>query len=144
MSKAATTVTKTADNANSFLRFMSLSFRDLSFGRDTMDGTPEGRTADIIRGVTRGLEHGSAGKKRSHRSCLDCRGGRTAESSGTGGFEWPVETPAIRTKSQTDLAGNQCNCLYRSRSLSDLIGQSVGRRPPTFTLVPYTRSRPIR
>src|SRR6266699_3744136 len=59
MSKAATAVTKTADNAINFLRFMTLSFRDLSFGRDTMDGAPDGPTADFMRGVIRWLTHGS-------------------------------------------------------------------------------------
>jgi hypothetical protein len=51
MSKAATAVTKTADNAINFLRFMSLSFRDFSFGRDTMDGAPNGHPAGSIRSV---------------------------------------------------------------------------------------------
>jgi hypothetical protein len=53
MSKAGTTVTKTANNATSFLRFMSLSFRDLSFGGDKMDGAPDGHGTNFIRDVTR-------------------------------------------------------------------------------------------
>ena len=44
-------------------------------------------------------------EKRSQHSCLDCRGGRT------------------------DLAGNQGNCLYRSRSLSHWIVLAEGTRP---------------
>ena len=46
MSKAATTVTKTAGNTISVLCFMSLSFRDLSFGRDTFG--LQGRTYSRI------------------------------------------------------------------------------------------------
>jgi len=53
MSKAAMAVTKTADNAISFLRFMSLSFRDLSFARDTMNGALNGHGTNFIRDVTR-------------------------------------------------------------------------------------------
>src|SRR2546429_5263503 len=59
MTKAARAVTSPADNAINFLRFMTLSFRDLSFGRDTMDGAPDGPTADFMRGVIRWLTHGS-------------------------------------------------------------------------------------
>src|SRR2546429_1633463 len=73
MSKAATAVTKTADNAINFLRFMTLSFRDLSFGRDTMDGAPDGPTADFMRGVirwlTRSEEHTSELQSRLHLVC---------------------------------------------------------------------------
>jgi hypothetical protein len=60
MSKAGTTVTKTADTATRFLRFMGLSFHELSFGRDTMDGERDGYTTYFIRGVTRWVKHGSA------------------------------------------------------------------------------------
>src|SRR5713226_2856435 len=63
MSRVAMAVTKTADNATSFLRFMSLSFRDLSFGGYTMDGAPYGHAADFIRGVIRWLMHGSVQKE---------------------------------------------------------------------------------
>jgi hypothetical protein len=55
MSKAATAVTKTVDNATNFLRFMSLSFRDLSFGRDTINGAPDAHTAYFTQGVIRWL-----------------------------------------------------------------------------------------
>jgi hypothetical protein len=65
-------------------------------------------------------------KKRSQRSCLDCRGGRTPESSGTGGFNWPVGNLAVRTKSQTDLAGNEDIYFCTSRSLPHWIGQREG------------------
>jgi hypothetical protein len=61
MSKAAMAVTETADNAISLFRFMSLSFRDLSFGMDMVDGAPSGHTTNFVRGVTREVEHGSAG-----------------------------------------------------------------------------------
>src|SRR3979490_1070359 len=53
MSKAGTAVTNTAGNATRFLRSMSLSFRDLSFGRDMMDGAPDGYSTYFIPGVTR-------------------------------------------------------------------------------------------
>src|SRR5712691_3843716 len=53
---------------------------------------------------------------------------------GTDGFEWPVENLAVRRKSQTDLAGNQVNCLYKSRSLSHRIGLAEGTRPQP---IPY-------
>src|SRR5260370_35455232 len=68
-------------------------------------------------------------KKRSQRSCLDCRGGRTPESSGTGGFNWPVGNLAVRTKSQTDLAGNEGIYFYTSPSLPHCIGQQEGVSP---------------
>jgi len=38
-------MTKTADNAISLLRFMRLSFRGQSFGRDTIDGAADGHAA---------------------------------------------------------------------------------------------------
>src|SRR6267143_1934474 len=82
MTKAATTVTKTAGNATSFLRFMSLSFHELSFGRDTMDGAPDGYSTYFIRCVARrvvGLRIARLGKKQSPHFCLHCRGGRTPE-----------------------------------------------------------------
>src|SRR5260370_17081602 len=68
-------------------------------------------------------------KKRSQRSCLDCRGGRTPESSGTGGFNWPVGNLAVRTKSQTDLAGNEDIYFRTSRSLPALDWPAGGTRP---------------
>jgi hypothetical protein len=80
MSKAATTVTKTADNAISVLRFMSLSFRDLLFGGDTMDGAPHGHAADFIRGVIPLFKHGLAHQKTESAFLLDYRGVRTPKS----------------------------------------------------------------
>jgi hypothetical protein len=44
----------------SFLRFMGLSFHELSFGRDTMDGAPDGYSSYFIRGVTRWVKDCSA------------------------------------------------------------------------------------
>ncbi len=70
-----------------------------------------------------GLSIARLRKKRSQRSCLDCVGGRTPDSSGTGGFNWPVGNLAVRTKSQTDLMGDDGSYLYASRSLSHWIGQ---------------------
>ena len=61
-----------------------------------------------------GLNVVSLTEKRSQRSCLGCGGGHTPESLGTDGFEWPAENLAVQTEAQTDLAGNQRNCLYRS------------------------------
>ena len=56
-------------------------------------------------------------KKRSQHSCLDCRGRRT------------------------DLAGNQSNCLYRSRSLSHWIVLADGTRPQPIRREIKTDSR---
>jgi hypothetical protein len=45
-----------------------------------------------------------------------------------------MENLAVRRKSQTDLPGNDCNCLYRSRSLSHWIGLAEGTHPQP---IPY-------
>jgi hypothetical protein len=65
---------------SSLLRFMSLSFRDLSFGGDMMDGAPHGLAADFIRGVIRWLMRGSVHKEMESAPSLDGREGRTPES----------------------------------------------------------------
>jgi hypothetical protein len=80
MAKATMAVTKTADNSISFLRFMRLSFRDLSFARDTMDGAPDGQTAEVSRDVIGLLQHGPTWQEMESAFLLDCRGGRTPES----------------------------------------------------------------
>ncbi len=56
-------------------------------------------------------------KKRSQHSCLDYKGGRT------------------------DLAGNQSNCLYRSRSLPHWIVLAEGTRPQPIRTEIKTGSR---
>ncbi len=73
-----------------------------------------------------GLSIARLRKKRSQRSCLDWMRGRTPESSGTGGFNWPVGNLAVRTKSQTDLTGNEGIYFYTSPSLPHWIGQREG------------------
>jgi hypothetical protein len=106
MSKAATTVTKTADNAISFLRFMTLSFRDLSFGRDTMDGAPDGHTTKFLQGVIRLLQHGPAWQEtesafllrlqrgtysrimRDRRIRMACRESRGPQNLVSGALDW--------------------------------------------------------
>lgn len=83
MSKAAMATIETANNAICLLRFMSLSFRDLLFGGDTMDGAPHGHAADFIRGVIRLFKHGLAHQKKTESAfLLDYRGVRTPESWG--------------------------------------------------------------
>ncbi len=53
-----------------------------------------------------------------------------------------MDNLAVRRKSQTDLAGNQGNCLYTSRSLSHWIGLAEGTRPqPTPTEITTTLRR---
>jgi hypothetical protein len=69
----AMAVTKTADNAISFLRFMSLSFRDLSFGWNTMDA----HTAHCIRGVIPLLQHGPEQEETESAFLFGLQRGRT-------------------------------------------------------------------
>ena len=79
ISKAATAVRETVSAATSLLRFMSLSFRDLSFGMGTVEGAPDGHSTDFIEGATRCVKHCWLGKKRSQGFCLDRRGGSIPE-----------------------------------------------------------------
>ena len=46
-----------------------------------------------------------------------------------GGFDGPVDKLLIRTKPQTNLAGNEGSYLYRSCSPSHCIGPAEGTRP---------------
>ena len=73
-----------------------------------MHGAPDDHVMDPMRGVTRWVKHRSLGKKRSQRFCLDYRGGRIPESSGTGGFEIRVRFPLARLcRHQSACPGSQ-------------------------------------
>jgi len=110
-----------------------------------MNGVPNGHASNFIGGAIRWLIVSivSLTEKRSQRSCLGCGGGHTPESWGTDGFEWPAENLAVQTEAQTDLAGNQRNCLYRSWFLSHWIGVAGGTRPqPIRTEIKPASQRP--
>src|SRR5260370_15040553 len=79
-----------------------------------MDGAPptDARRTSFAASPV-GLRIARLGLKRSQRFWLDCNAGPIPESSGTGGFNWPVGNLAVRTKSQTDLAGNEGGYLLK-------------------------------
>lgn len=106
----AITIKRTAHNAASFLPFMTLSFRDLAFGKTAMDAVSCGRITCTPQASSICLCMSRHSKKWSGCPCLDCSVG------------------------SIDLVGNQSSCLCRSRSPSHWIGLAEGTRPqPTPT-----------
>src|SRR6266436_7075687 len=114
MSKAATAVAKTADNTTNFFRFMRLSFRDLSFGRDTMTGAPYGYAADCIRGAIRWLKDRLAHQETDSQFLFGLQRRTYSRVMRDRRIRMARENLAVRIKSQTDPADNQGSWLHGS------------------------------
>jgi len=100
---------------------------------DTMRTSFEASSADLSMARFR--------KKRSQRSCLDCRRGRVPDSTGTGGFNWPGGNLAVRTKPQTDLIGGDGSYLYCFPISVALDWPAGGTRPQPMRIEIKTASQ---
>ena len=79
-----------------------------------MNDAPNGLTPNLIGGAIRWLKHRFTDQETELAFLFGLRRKTYSRIVRDRRIRMAVENLAVRTKSQSDLAGNQGNCLYRS------------------------------